>query len=471
MNKNNNPEYKPGASKAPGNADSKKKHRLFPLWAKIIAFVLVAVLVFSEVLNLMSRIQFSYEDYLGSEQAAAAIRLGETDEYMNASVLQRMGSNLVFLFAPESEKGKEIQVSKAIAELDYAKAASKMEEILSDFKGTEQERTFHVMRLGCLYSMTSDFAKAKECYDKAIEADPEDLTLRLLRAEAAIQTGDNALALDDMEKYAASGSVTPQMCAVLASLYAEKGRNDEALAYVNEALKYFDIAELYALRAQILYENDDIKGAAADARSYLNAGGTEQKMLMFTILGVEAFSNGDAENAYKYLNEVTRTGDVSADVYETLAKVTYSIGKFDEALEYCKTGLSKAEDNYLKGQFYRWQAMCYMGKNDFVTCEENLLKAMENAPEDEDLNYYLGVCYLNSDKNEEAIECFTKALSVDYLKDECMYNRAICYLYTGDTEKAAADLQDIVDRNENEDVVNRVYELLNSLQSGAAATD
>ena len=61
--------------------------------------------------------------------------------------------------------------------------------------------------------------------------------------------------------------------------------------------------------------------------------------------------------------------------------------------------------------------------------------------EEESSLYYEALCHMGLEDHEAAIEGFTECLEQNIMPEQALYNRGMCYLQLGDTEKGQADLE------------------------------
>lgn len=121
--------------------------------------------------------------------------------------------------------------------------------------------------LGDLLLEEGQFARARECYDKAIassRADNPDPIYR--RGIAAIQMGDFAAAVRDLEQVTSRDAKydSRRAIALLAHAYANSGRPDNAEALFQEAIAISTLSETYLNYATFLASQN----RHADAREW-----------------------------------------------------------------------------------------------------------------------------------------------------------------------------------------------------------
>lgn len=120
--------------------------------------------------------------------------------------------------------------------------------------------------LGLLYLDDENFAKAKECYDKAISSRTDHVDPFYRRGIAEIELGDFAAAVPDLERAVSSEPDYDfhRGKGLLAWAYAQTGQNEKAEAMFREATRISTISETYYHYALFLQS----QSRAAEAREW-----------------------------------------------------------------------------------------------------------------------------------------------------------------------------------------------------------
>jgi hypothetical protein len=120
--------------------------------------------------------------------------------------------------------------------------------------------------LGDLYSEEGQFARARECYDKAISPRTTHLDPIYRRGVAAVHLGDFAAAATDLEQVTAKDPKYDSRRAVglLAHVYANLKRPDEAEALFQQATEISTLSETYLNFATFLASQNRV----AEAREW-----------------------------------------------------------------------------------------------------------------------------------------------------------------------------------------------------------
>jgi len=120
--------------------------------------------------------------------------------------------------------------------------------------------------LGLLYLDDGDFAKAKECYDKAISSRTDHIDPFYRRGIAEIELGDFAAATPDLERVVKEEADYDfhRAKGLLAWAWAQTGQSEKADAMFREATRISTISETYYHYALFLQS----QGRTAEAREW-----------------------------------------------------------------------------------------------------------------------------------------------------------------------------------------------------------
>jgi len=120
--------------------------------------------------------------------------------------------------------------------------------------------------LADLYLEEGRFRRARECYDKAISSRTDSLDPFYRRALAAMQMGDYAAAVPDLERVVSRESKYDfhRALGLLADAYAQTGQDEKADVLFREATKMSTLSETYYNYASFLLTQQRI----AEARDW-----------------------------------------------------------------------------------------------------------------------------------------------------------------------------------------------------------
>ena len=169
--------------------------------------------------------------------------------------------------------------------------------------------------------------------------------------------------------------------------------------------------------------------------------------------------------------------------YVYLTFCEYYLEDYEQVLSYAKEALSREPGDEYKGTLIYFQALANLNLGYFeesASCMTELLD-MKEYKENGELYYYRGVSELTLEKYENAYEDFNLALKYgipsaegdgddENMKTMLYYNRGVAALALNRAEEARSDLQKVVERNNNAELVKASEELL-ELLNGQGTTE
>jgi tetratricopeptide (TPR) repeat protein len=164
------------------------------------------------------------------------------------------------------------------------------------------------------------------------------------------------------------------------------------------------------------------------------------------MLGVVLMDRGLQDEAEKELNEVLKINSKNARAYGFLASLYFQQENFDKATSFALEALKlepKSDSTLLLG------AIAYLRK-DYDGAENYLKKLLVMYPEKIDGYLYLARTYKAQGKIDEAVANFEKAVSLNPLKDQFIFEAAKLYEDRGEYEKAAEVYRRAMKRIQNQ---------------------
>ncbi|MCK4994406.1 MAG: tetratricopeptide repeat protein [Candidatus Omnitrophica bacterium] len=261
---------------------------------------------------------------------------------------------------------------------------------------------------------------------------------------------------------------TPTYCS-----YFLKSMPNSRLMLANMANYYFKQKDYkYALNYYQLYKNKV-------PRQFVK---NEDKISVFSRMGMCYFELGDLENAQKYFNGAIAMGlqlDLSKhDSYVGMGKISLKKGNRQQAIDYFKKGIEdlvcsiKGEGNNArpltldKNVFVRSTRTAYkisiglnclkdwgvyLYKVDFLTeakdCFEKVLLIGSEQTHNHDAHYNLGLIYTRLGHREKAISQHKKAAESGQFAIKANYCLSILYAKEGDKEKSFAAQSEVLSRD------------------------
>lgn len=436
------------------------KKSIFPKKIRIIALILAVLLAGEIIFSNSVAVSFSSGKYADSEYEQAAEYIEQNDSYLVSGGLARMRAAVSMLGEPKTYDQFSLFSSVAIADEEYAKAADYLLKAVEMYNGDNKGLSVIYIKIGCLKALDGNWGAAGSFFEKAIELDETASGAWLMLCETNLNTGNYEEALSCLEKYSAFASLSDDEFDALIQLQLNLKKYDEALASCEKAEKDSNIpaSDIALYRAQIYYMKGEYENALEYAEKCRTEGGDIEKAN--SIISVCAELKEDYKRAVDAYGELIDKGLADLSVYQQAAQDAYFISDFETVIRISEEAIKKFGENDDTAVFKKWLGISYFETNDIVNAEKYLramLEIGENIPE---LNYLLGICEMSNGKYEEAIADFTSALTSEELIDEALYNRALCYIKLEDTDSASVDLQQVIDRNKDQEIIAMICELL-----------
>ena len=430
----------------------------------MIAVILAVTMIAELALYNAASIRFSRDKYTDSEYAQMADYLEEDDEYMSASRLQRMRAVLRLLGQPQSYDEYSLAASVAIADEDYTKAAEMLEECVRLFTGPDEELADLYVKLGCVNALERRWKTALTNFRNAAERDGGNTNAWLMMGEACLRTEDYAGAVEAMRTYGTLKELTPAQYSAVASMELILGRAEDAVESCTTGLSLADDgsrAELLYTRAQAQLLLGHTELAAQDAADSFAAGGSEIETKTLQAASYDAV--GRYTDAYPLYLQAIQAGSQDPMLFRQAVECAYLCGDYETMLSLAERGLTLTEalDTQTLTTFYKWIGVGNMENGNLAEADENLGLYIENVSQPEAEIYYLrGLSRMTLGNYDGAIEDFTMGMDSEELKDECLYNRGLCYMGQEHSRYAAEDFEEIIKRDYDPNVVSMVKEFL-----------
>ena len=230
----------------------------------------------------------------------------------------------------------------------------------------------------------------------------------------------------------------------------------DVMPYLSEHLNEH-AAENIAAAAALLGEDERAKNVFSEVldRNPKNA----DAMLLQSQLYLQ---NADIGKAKELLSAFLQIREGDANQLAVMAQLCYGTGDHEGTLSYGRRSLEKAPSE--DGQLYRAMAYAAMLQNGFAEARDYLTHALELLGEDAEMLYYRGVCSLSFEEYESALSDFTAAIDGGMEEGLVYYNRAVCYLAFEDWEPFRADLERVVELDDDAELKAIAQSLLKELE-------
>lgn len=143
------------------------------------------------------------------------------------------------------------------------------------------------------------------------------------------------------------------------------------------------------------------------------------------------------DKAKTYYSKAFELDPTSDRVIKELANLYYDFRQWDKAIEFANKCVSCDNKNRIIG-------MSYHKKEDFVTAEKYLLKALSANFEDAQANYIMAKNYIEAEQEKKALVYFEKAVALSPEKPNWMYELAILYTALGNNKEAVVKYEEAI---------------------------
>lgn len=252
----------------------------------------------------------------------------------------------------------------------------------------------------------------------------------------------------------------PQYFLKRAGLYVLLDQRDLALDDLNTTLALSpDLYDALQLRSQIYDEKWEYESAIADYQKMYELDSTQKDVLMYIADCYQQLP--DYEKAIEaYDTAAGELPEYASAIAYARGVCYYSTEEFDKAvtdfLDYYSTDPDDGELNFLIGS-------CYMNLEKETDAKPYLLKALNGTSYLPETNFYLGSISMDEEDYEAAIPYFTAAIEGDCFTDFSSYNRGVCYLHTDQAEEAVSDFQYAVEHTTDPQLLSDSQNILDQI--------
>ncbi|HEY7773095.1 MAG TPA: tetratricopeptide repeat protein [Marinagarivorans sp.] len=292
---------------------------------------------------------------------------------------------------PASENRYRLSLAVFIAQREWSQAASLAREALEAFP--ESADIWGLT--GVAAKKQSQWSRALEALNYAIELEGEDSQYRLLRIEVNQAQGDILAAIEDLKILLSGGQYTDAQIIKLIKMVNDHSGREAAIAELKSYIKKFPDADalqvllvdlvkqdnpgkagellqqfilqaknptgLLFYRVNAALSNSNVVLAEQDLRQLLEVPDQSEKALAqaHAMLADIAWLKGDVAQAKEQLNAAFASGDASAKALLLKAKIALSEGRETDAVGYLNKCLAKNASDVsalvLLGQIYQQQ--------------------------------------------------------------------------------------------------------------------
>ena len=420
----------------------------------------------------------------------AAQQLLDSDPYAKRSRVRRMSDfarNL--LKTKRSAEDYELAIQIAIAQGKYDEALAFQEKAIDVLEGSEEEFAAQYLRMGYLYAVLGEYAKAENWLNLGIAVTPY-VEAVLTRAQVRLNLGDTKGALQDVdacyETVGDESSLLPDMV----NIYEAAGAYETAVRLWTCVLDAGGSVDYLLDRAYCCVELGRMTEAEADARRYLEAH-SDNAAAVEAMIGMGYLRAGKYKQADEYFAKALN--DEAADpgsLYYYVVLCAYLTGDYERACEYGAqlidrmrrgeatgtaqlaledvTGKMKVELKSVDyAQLCRMTGASRMMLGQYAAAAETLSLSLEEK-DDPGVRYLRGSALLADKRYEEALKDFTAAERGGAEKETCRYSSGVCRAELGKTDEALKDFTWVTKNAKDEALREDAARQIELLRSGSA---
>lgn len=349
---------------------------------------------------------------------------------------------------------------------------------------------------GLSYYKNSDYSKAVECFQKAVENDGDNISYSVYLGMSQLETGDYPGAMstfisvtrtDDSNRDAFRGlgiaymnnnlyedalqafskvlelsdkydSIRMDAMKYMAECYYELGEYEESVSIYTELISKADKEdkyELYYLRGSAYIKLDDENNGTLDYEKVLDLKGNDYYLCCNMYYNFK--DAGYIDRAESYLKRIIQAED---DVDNYLrGKTYYILEDYEQAEKY----LSESYDEGNNEAAY-FLALTYEQKKDYVNAEKLYQSYLSKHSDDYGIYNQYGAYLMNIGDYNNAIVYIETGLELasEEKQEELLFNQAVCYEYLGEYDRAYTLFEEYLTRYPNDAAARKELDFLSS---------
>ncbi len=263
----------------------------------------------------------------------------------------------------------------------------------------------------------NDLFSAVQAYDKVIAKVPFHHGARIARASALIDLGRYELAAKDLKDLHRSAKWDPQTGYLLAIALEKLGRTEESKKALN---------------------------AAADAIGKVDKETLKEHTPSLLLSGVVTYSNKQFEESYKYLSEYLKRFPAHLGARKLLGSVLLSMGEARKAVGVLQPA---AIDGHADVRLYALLGSAYAKVKQYGRAAEAFKSALKLQPNDPELLTQLANSRLSAGNNRQAIKDLEKAVGETLPASRATFLLATLHLGNHNLPRAREVAEAMVDKD------------------------
>lgn len=402
----------------------------------------------------------------------AAQQLLESDPYAKRSRIRRMSDFAKNLLKEKrSVEDYELAIEIAIAQGRYDEALAFQEKELDVFEGSEEELAAKHLRMGYLYAVLGEYAKAENWLELGIAVTPY-VEAVLTRAQVRLNLGNTEGALRDVDACLETVGESTALLPDMVNIYEAAGAYETAVKLWSRVLDNGGKSDYLLDRAYCYVQLGRMEEAEADAARYLETHG-DNAVTVNSMLGMGFLRIGEYGRASKFFAKALSGGESDpSSLYYYIVLCAYLTADYEQACHYGKqlmeridrgekTGVAELGIEDVTGkvrvelkpvdyaQLTRMVGASQLASGDYNGATETLTLSLREK-NDPYVRYLRASSLLAEERHDEALKDFTAAERDGADKESCRYGAGVCRMQLGDTERAIQDFNWVAENGKDE---------------------
>lgn len=413
------------------------------IFMRIAAGFMAVLMAGMTYLSIIAQVKLTESSYRATSLEDIAQYVIDNHEYLTKDTGGRMIDALRNLLGGEPDTYEEyiLAASIAIADEDYTTAVDYLQRCIDDTTD-DTLRSELYLKEACLYALLGNNASAEICFNETIRLTPLNDEAYLLRAQVRMQAGQYGSALDDLMYYRQRRGDSVSLSAVLAPLYENMQRYDEAVEQYTYLLETggsdYTRQQLLSSRAGCYLMNGQYDEAIADCEAGMKEEGDGTVHLQ-AMAGVALLSVGRFQEAVDAFHEAIAGGyEDPVLLYTQSIPCSYTLGDSETVIADGEKALALGcSDASVMGLL----AAAYFDAERYADAKTAFDKYLSQDDSLENAYFYRGVCSMVAEDFTAAYSDFSSSIARGESVQSSYYNRGLCGLQTQRLDGAVADLK------------------------------
>lgn len=348
---------------------------------------------------------------------------------------------------------------------------------------------------GVSYYKKSDYSKAVECFQKALEMDSENNEYMVYLGMSLLESGDRLEAVNTFMTVLENDGTNRDALRGLGIAYMRDEQYEDALATFAKVDEYSEKADAIYLdamkyRAQCCFELERYNDAIVVYDTIIGKVEKDQKYLMYYLRGAAYAALKDENNAVLNFEEALKLKGTDYDLCTNMYYCFKDAGFVERGESYIKRILQNEDvSDYDRGKFYFAMGNYAQAENIFaIAFDEGNIEAayfladvyeaqslpdkaeklykdlLARYPEDYRVYNQYGVYLIKKNDYVSALGYIEKGLTLAKSDEskELLYNQAVCYEFMYEYKKAYELFSVYLEKYPTDDQARKELEFLSS---------